>query len=91
MTRGGSGSTLADRRLGFGLIGLGGLGVLGSSIWWLFGTHPLPLGWVLLDTASLLTVGWSTVLLLTKRRVWAIAYMVAASTVLPFAALFVSR
>jgi hypothetical protein len=73
------------RRLGFSLIPAGLAGFVAASFLWITSHGPLPVWWVVLQAASVLSVGWGVVLLLPRRATkWGIIYMAAMMVLIPF-------
>jgi hypothetical protein len=81
------------KRLGFTLIPAGVVGHVVASILWITSRRPLPAWWIMLEAASLLSVGWGVVLLLLPRRAtkWGVAYMVAMMGLVPYLSRAVSK
>ena len=86
----GSRSSKTRRHAGILLLGLGGVGFLACSVWWLLVTV-LPWTWIVLSSASLLLIGWSTVWLLLRPRWWTLGYMCAATVAVPLMTRFVAQ
>jgi len=83
---------LMGKRLGFTLIPAGFAGFMVALFLWTTSRPPLPIWWIVLDTASLLFVGWGVVLLLPRRATnWGIAYMTAMTGLIPFVSRAVAK
>jgi hypothetical protein len=72
------------RRPSFIMIPAGLAGFVIASIIWIASRRPLPIWWVVLDAASLLSIGWGVVLLLPRRAMkWGVTYMAIMMMVIP--------